>query len=283
MVNALTLFLRERFFPPVTIPLAMVLFGAPASLVTLHPGKFILGVVTTLLGLLILRISDDIADIDVDTRTCPRRGLVSGRISVSRLRTAACLCWTLLFFCNRTWPLPGLLFSLTCFYVIFYQSRKKIPYLVQPLAVNIIFPCIPFYATMLAGQKIGSSQVLLALFIWTAVIAHDYAHSVHGPDERINGVPSFTKSIGATGTALLASSLFMGSVVFGILFWLLSNVTFLFVFALAMTAAHIFFRCLTLVQQPVRSKAKKMYIAGFLFFIIPLAALPVGKIFNISS
>lgn len=273
MFKDLRCFVRERFSLKITVPLTIILFGAPASLVQLRTIEVVTGGLSTFLALLILRIADDISDISTDAVTSSERGLVCGRIRINKLKYAAFFCGVLILVCNYSWPTLFTVTAVTVFYFIFYFVKKNIPYMLHPFFVNVIFPIIPIYAGVLSGHRIAPSLVLFALFIWTAVIAHDFAHSVHGPEEGRTGIQSFSKSMGSKASAMLSSGLFLCSAVLGFLFWYRSNVNLLFPIALTCTSAQIAYQCRDLLRNPVRSTAKKFYISGFLFFLVPSAVI----------
>ncbi len=271
--RALGCFIRERFSLKVTVPLTLVLFGAPAGLVGLGWRRMVAGLITIFLALLILRIIDDISDRQVDMSVSPERGLASGKIDLSSLKKSAFLCGSFVLFLNSSLAAFLTVVSVAVCYFVFYTFKQKIPYVLQPLFVNIIFPVIPVYAGMLNGGKMGMSLVLLAIFIWTAVIAHDYAHSIHGPSEGIEGIQSFSGSLGSGRSAALAVLVFLCSSFSGFLFWYQSDLGLLFPGALVCTSLFITANCVKLLKNPVKATARKFYISGFVYFLVPLIAV----------
>lgn len=273
MFRSLGSFIKERFSLTVTVPLSLILFGAPAGLVGLGWRRMVAGCVTIFLALLILRITDDISDMQVDMRVSPQRGLVSGKIDLNSLKNGAFLCGFFVLFLNSSLAAFLAVVTVAICYLIFYTLKQKIPYVLQPLFVNMIFPAIPVYAGILNGGKVLMSLVLLAIFMWTAVIAHDYAHSIHGPSEGVAGIQSFSGCLGSRRSAALAVLFFLCSSIAGILFWYQSDLGLLFPGALACTSFFIAGNCIKLLKNPVKTTARKFYIAGFVYFLVPLIAV----------
>ena len=278
MFKDLSCFIRERFCLKATVPLALILFGAPAGLVGIGWREAAVGSISSFLALLILRIVDDISDIKTDTIVSPERGLVSGEIDVNKLKKGALLCAFLILFLNYTFSAFLTVLSIVVFYVIFYSLKRNIPYVLHPLFVNVIFPMIPLYVGMLK-DGVDMALILLAFFLWTAVIAHDYGHSVHGPSENVEGVQSFSNSLGSGKSATLAVLAFVCSSLAGFLFWSQSGLGLLFPIALACTSILIAKNSVKLLKDPVKATARKFYISGFVYFLVPLIAVVVEKAF----
>ena len=279
MFKALSCFIRERFSLEATVPLAMILFGAPAGLVGIGWRQVAVGGVTSFLALLILRIVDDISDIKTDMVVSPERGFVSGKIDVNKLKKSALLCFFLILFLNYTSSAFLTVLSVVVFYFTFYSFKGNIPYVLHPLFVNVIFPTLPLYAGTLKGG-VDMSLILLAFFLWTAVIAHDYGHSVHGPSEGVEGVQSFSNSLGAKKSAMLAVLAFVCSSLTGFLFWIQSDLGLLFPLVLSCTSILIAKNSVKLLKHPVKAVARKLYISGFVYFLVPLIAIIVETAFK---
>ncbi len=277
-LNALILFSRERFPARVTIPLSLVLFGAPASLVRPDAHRWVTGAATVFLALLALRIVDDISDIEMDAISKPERGLVCGRIDITQVKRGSSTCAALIALLNTSWPSLLTVSATAGFYAIFYGQRHRIPIMLRPFLINMIFFIIPVYVSSLKNFYDIYSILLLALFVWLAVVAHDFAHSVHGPDEGFDAIKSFSDCIGAKGSALLSAVLFACSGITGTVFWYLSGAGPLFLISLCCTSAFIGLRCRELIKRPRKATAKKFYVAGFLFFIVPLTAIIIETV-----
>ncbi len=275
LLETLISYTRERFPAAVTIPLALVLFGAPASLAGLGAQGYVTGFLTVFLGLLILRIVDDISDIKTDAITNPERGLVTGTIDTIQIKRACLICAAPIVLMNTSWP-SLLTVSVTAgSYATFYAIKQRIPLMLRPLFVNMVFGVIPVYASSLKNFYDIHPILLLSLFVWLAVLAHDYAHSVHGPDEATANIESFSDVMGPRRSAILAAILFACSAATGVAFWYRGSAGTLFLTALCCTSALIGIRCTELIKRPQKATARKFYVSGFMFFLIPLMAIGV--------
>ncbi len=278
MMHALKSFIEDRFPLKVTLPLSFVLFGAPASLSMPNLFSAVCGFTTIFLALLVLRIWDDISDLEIDAIKSPGRGLVSGRIDGERLVWASGFFLLIVLCLNSLEPAFPLVCLVMAYYLIFFRHlKKKVPFVLQPLLLNVIFFVIPLYAGLLGGHLDGKFWAL-SLFVWIGVVAHDYAHSVHGPEEGMEGVPSFSGSIGARGSAILAGTFFLLSACFGLVVWMLGTGDGLFVTALSCMSLLILYRCGRLLLHPSSREARPFYVSGFLFFLIPLIALGAERL-----
>ncbi len=279
MLKALRSFLDERFPLKVGIPVALVLFGAPASLLGLDKLRLGVGLISCFLALLSLRIVDDISDMVLDVVAHPERGLVSGKIPVKRLEAFVAVSLILILVLNSVFAS----FWLICFgaslYLAFYKQKKRVPLVLQPFLVNLVFLLIPIYSGLLKGESDLKNLLLMGLFVWTGAVAHDFAHSVHGLDEAVFKVETFSSVLGPKRSARWAIFLYGFSVIFGILFWILADAGSVFVVSLAIMSFIISFQCTRLYFNPKRFMARRLYVSGFLFFLIPLLSLTAKAVF----
>ena len=140
---ALRRFAAERFPPWATAPMAALLYAAPASLGHPGPVEAAEGVLATFLGLLCLRIADDLEDLDHDRVFHPRRGLCSGRIDPARLRDANLLLAAALVLLESSSPWRLAFFAGACaFYAAWYAYGKaRVHTVARPFLTNLVFPC----------------------------------------------------------------------------------------------------------------------------------------------
>lgn len=261
-------FMAERCPLPVMLLLAAVLYGAPALLREPGWSKVLLGVLSTLCGLVTLRVVDDLSDLAEDRRCHPRRGLVSGRIAPSGLKKAAVLLLALELGLNLTPPGSIYVGLLMGAYLIYYGLKERLSVVWQPLGVNLIFAVLPFYA---AGWSV--SVLFLALFIWLAVVGHDYCHSVHTLDEGCQGRRTPSTCWGPKGAAMAGVGAFVLSVTAGGGFWIVAGRPLFFALALAASLLGLLVLGPALIVNPCRARAQVFYVPGFLFFVLPLAGL----------
>ena len=275
MRSGLSAFVRERFPIWVAVPLSLVLFGAPAVLVRLDVSDWLRGLATTFMALLVLRMVDDLSDIEVDAVTSPERGLVSGRIEPGHLKAWSAFFFLVMLVFNPSPVVFMFLLLGALFYFVYYRVRRGIVAW-QPLLVNMVFPLVPVYACLLGGKRPSISVILLSIFIWSAVVGHDYGHSVS--ESRTTGQASaitFYSRLGPRPCAVLGALFYLCSLVTGYLAWLEGGLGILFLIALAIMSLVIARIFLALLKNPARSVARRLYVPGFLFFMVPMATIIV--------
>ena len=273
-------FIEERFPIKVTIPLVIIITMAPQSLIPLKVSDTIICNITSFFSLFLLRLADDISDIKIDRILHPQRWLVNVEININKIRITFIISIILLIIINvfSLYNILVLLF-LIVYYSIFFKIKSKIPAIVQPILINIIFLILPIYINLLSVHNITKPYILLGLFIWIAVIAHDFAHSIHGFNEQKDIIKTLSTQLGPHNVALIAFILYWLSFIVGILFWFQFEVSYLFVVLLIITFVYINFLCIKLLKKPDMSSAKQFYINGFLFFLIPLIGLIINNLY----
>lgn len=270
-------FTRERFPVTVTMPLSAVLFAAPFSLSSFAISEAAFGLLNVFLFLLLARMQDDLSDIAIDRTTHPERSLVSGAINPSNLRLCLIIgtgiVLVLNYFAHLFLPVITMIFV----YAIFCYLKQWIALPLHPIFVNAVFFFIPLYAGLIAPGSAELSHILLGLFIWAAVIAHDFAHSVHGPTESSADVASFSSILGSRGSAITALCAFVLAGLIGLSFWIQSGRPLLFSILLTTTFVYILFLGIRLVKMPNIANAKPFYVYGFAFFLLPLLGLIIDN------
>ena len=187
-LGALRGFVRERFPPWATIPIAGLLYAAAASLGEHTPLEAAGGALATWLGLLGLRIADDLSDLERDRVLHPERGLASGAIDPARLRDANLGLGMALLALESTSPWRLTFFIGACVhYRAWFHARARVPPVARPFLSNLVFPCAVLHA---AGPGAGRPAILLGLYAWLTAVAHEFAHNARSPEERGGGVAS---------------------------------------------------------------------------------------------
>jgi 4-hydroxybenzoate polyprenyltransferase len=271
-VGALRRFVAERFPPRATVPIAGLLYAAPASLV--HPGPLdaTVGAVATALGLLCLRIADDLEDLERDRVLHPGRGLVSGRIDPASLRDANLALGAMLIVLESSsfWRLVLCLGGLA-FYRVWYSSwRPHVHVVARPFFSNLVFPAAVFHGAGPAGWRMA---IPLALQAWLTAVAHEFAHNVRSAEEESPLGPGYARALGARGTAALSAALFAAAALAAGVLWVRLGQprTFLLVL-LAMIAGLAFFLA-RLACEPGPRQSRSLYRAGILLGLMPAAGL----------
>jgi len=266
-------FMAERCPLPVMLPLAAMLYGAPALLRKPDWSVMVKGGLSTLSALVVLRAVDDLSDLAADRRCHPRRGLVNGRIQPAGLKKVAVLLCMLIAGLNFVPPGSIYVSIMLGAYMVFYGLKERLSAVWQPFWVNLIFLAIPFYA---AGWS--TAVVYLALFVWLAVVGHDFCHSVHARSEGFQVGQTLSACWGPRKAALIGVGAYFVSAAAGAGFWISAGRPLLFCLALTTSALGLAVLGPALIVNPCRARAQAFYVPGFLFFVLPLAGYIMDKL-----
>jgi 4-hydroxybenzoate polyprenyltransferase len=270
-------FILERFPLKITVPLSAILFAAPFSVASFDIPKVLFGVINVFGFLLLLRMQDDLDDIEVDSILHPERGLVKGYINANKLRAMVAIGAGALLAVNSGGPWFLLVLAMTLVYGVFYSIKPWIPLPLSPLLTNAVFFFIPVYAGVVAEGIPTWTHVLLGLFVWSSVVAHDFAHSVHGLDEAPDSVRTFSTVLGNRGSAFIALGAFVLAGLLGMLFSASNDKPLWFSVFLMLTFLQILWMGIRLARFPTVRNARPFYIFGFVFFLLPLLGLIVDN------
>jgi 4-hydroxybenzoate polyprenyltransferase len=269
---ALRRFAGERFPPWATAPLAALLYAAPASLGRPAPPEAAQGALATFLGLLCLRIADDLEDLERDRTLHPRRGLCSGRIDPERLGDAnlALAAALVTLESSSAWRLA--FFLGTCaFYRAWYALwRARVHAVARPFLSNLVFPCAVLHG---AGPGAWRAAVPLALYAWLVAVAHEFAHNVRSVEDDGSLGPGYARALGARGTAALSTALFAAAGLAAALLWQALGRPSSFGVALVGAFVGLGFFLVRLVREPGPRQAHVLYRAGILFGLAPALGL----------
>jgi 4-hydroxybenzoate polyprenyltransferase len=257
-VVALRDFARERFPPRATVPIAALLYAAPASLG--HPARIeaVTGAMATFLGLLCLRIADDVVDRERDRALHPQRGLPSGRIDRVRLLDANLALWTALVALESTsaWRLMLFLGACAFYRAWFSYFRARVHSVARPFLSNLVFPLAVFHG---AGPGAWRPAALLALYAWLAAVAHEFGHNV------------------GSGNARVSAALFALAALAAALLWLALGQPRSFGVALLAAAMSLGFFLARRLRDPGPQRARTFYRAGILFALVPALGLLLSR------
>jgi 4-hydroxybenzoate polyprenyltransferase len=275
-LTALRRFAGERFPPWAAVPLGALLYGAPASLKEPAPLEVAAGVLATCLGLLCLRIADDLSDLKRDRALHPQRGLSCGAIDPARLRDANLGLAIALLALESTSMWRFTLFVGACAHygAWFSYGRARVHPVARPFLSNLVFPCAVFHG---AGPSAWRPAILLALYAWFAAVAHEFAHNVRSPEEDGPLGPGYARALGARGTAALGTALFATAALVGTLLWLELGRPPAFGGALVGAAAGLTFFLAQQLRDPGPGRARALYRAGIILALVPPLGLLVGR------
>ncbi len=269
--RALTAFMAERCPWPVLLGVAGALVLGPALASGRQaPAALAAASASVALGLLLLRITDDLADLERDRRLAPRRGLPSGRIDPAALGRTLLPGLVLLVLLN---PGPGLWAVLVGlgWYAAYYRFRRRLPATLRPWLVNAVFPLAVLYGA--GGASVAS--LWLAAFVGLAVVGHDYAHEVRAPAEEGHQQDSASARWGPGRAALAGILLYLAASAAGVGAWIALQRPALFGIALLAATGGLAPRLWALWRRPAAGSAGQLYVAGFVYFLLPLAILPL--------
>ena len=275
-LGALGSFVRERFYLRATVPLAGLLYAAPASLGRPPAPEVVEGALATFLGLLCLRIADDLADLDRDRALHPERGLSSGRIDPARLLDANLALGAALLILESTSGWRAGFFLGGCAFYSAWLSRWRahVHPVARPFLSNLVFPLAVLHG---AGRDAWRPALLLGLYAWMAAVAHELAHNVRSPEEEGPLGPGYARTLGATGTALLASALYATAALAVAVLWLVLGRPVAFGGALVGAAAGLSLFLARLLRDRGPASARSIYRAGIVFALVPALGLLLGR------
>lgn len=272
-------YIAERFPLQATLPIAAIIaFGVMPAL---HGSwqVYAAALSTVWFGLFLLRATDDLHSIDTDRIKSPNRGLVTGFIRASSLRYA-CLVVLLLIMTLYIQRPEALAFIgiLLLYYWIWHRISRHLPILCHPFGSNLIFAALPIFLGLVQTGEVGMASLGSAGFMYFAAIAHEYAHNAG--ERKPAQLRTYDSVIGARGTAAAAGILFLISFLCGL--WMSFYIQEAAGFRgmlLAHLVANMYF-IIRLIRRPVAADARKFYILGFTFFLLPLAARIVERLIS---
>ncbi len=273
---ALRRYAAERFPPWAAVPLGALLYATPASLSEPAPLEVAGGALATCLGLLCLRIADDLTDLERDRALHPQRALSSGAIDPARLRDANLGLAMVLLALESTsmWRFAFFVGACAHYHAWFSRWRERVHPVARPFVSNLVFPCAVFHG---AGPGAWRPAILLALYAWLAAVAHEFAHNVGSPEEGGPLSPGYARTLGARGTAALGAALFATAALVGALLWLALGRPSAFGGALVGAAAGLTFFLARQLRDPGPGSARSLYRAGIVLALVPPLGLLIGR------
>jgi hypothetical protein len=284
IVRALRAFAGERFPVGVTLPLAVGVCIGPYAVAGGDWTRFLRVAGTAFLGLFVLRIVDDIRSVDEDRTAHPNRALPAGRIAVPPLVGGAYALGAVAVLLSAGWLTVGLA-SLVLWYAAYFLCAAHIPVVVRPVLVNVVFLAIPLWMDVSQGRLPSNWLIVLGLFFWLSAIGHDYAHSVHAPSESHTRLPSCSDVVGGRNAAVIGLGFYVGAYVAGVWFaggQIVGGQRFvLFLGGVTLLFALVVRRLARLIAHPCLARARRLYVSGFIFFLIPSCLLGIDRLLDL--
>lgn len=272
-VAALRAWVGERFALPVSIPLAVVLTGAaaPAAAWPRLPAVAALG----WLLLLGARAWDDLVDLERDRIRRPERLLPSGRVPGRVLRGAAVLAGLLGLAGALVLSTSAGVLLAACMAARLLGEGRRTPRtaLLGPPIVDLAFPALVVLGSLALGGAPGETA-LLAGFVWAGAIAHDLAHGI----EEEAGMPEALRDPLRPATrARLGLACFAVSLALAVALAVARPAPAFGAVALV-AGAVVAARLVRLLRAPGEWNARRLRVAGFVYFVAPLAAAMAGNL-----
>jgi len=281
ITRSLKVFTAERAPIGVTLGLALALCAGPWALAGGDSPALLRSVAITFLGLVVLRIADDLHSLAHDRIASPARALPSGRIAPRALRAAAAVLLAVALLLGLPWA--SLAFGLLAsYYAGYYALASRLSVALRPPLVNAVFAAIPIVVGLVGGNAGPPSASLLALFFWLSAVGHDYAHDVHAVGEAPAGEESCSAALGPRRTAALGLLCYAGALVAAVCAArqaaAAGDQPALFVVSLVALFGYVAYLLARLVVRPSRAAARRLYVSGFACFAVPSLLLGLDRL-----
>jgi 4-hydroxybenzoate polyprenyltransferase len=271
----------ERSPFAVTLAVSTILFLAGVPDQGVAPLEVSRGVLSACALLFLLRLSDDVCDVELDRLTHPERLLCADEGALKGLRR---LRWVLIALVllgqAPRWDALAFVAGWIAAFAVFFAVKAKLPALTQVLVLNAALFGFPIYASLLTGGEPSGLSYALGGFFWLGGLAHDTSHCVL--DTR-NAEPASLPPINRINQRLLAVIsllLFLGAAALGFGLAVAGWVGAPFTAALAVTTAVVLSLEWWLIRDPSAETAKLFYVFGFVFFLLPALAQSVSVLFR---
>ncbi len=237
----MAVYFREMYPVAPRLLSALLIFAGFASLLRsltgLEPSLFtissLIGIASLFLLFLILRLMDEIKDLDVDQRLFPERPVPSGRVLVHDIKTSLGIAVLLYIAINIMagrvfyFALAVLAYAFLMFRFFFMPGILR-KYLLLNLATHTPFFSILFayliilslggYNDSLIGAE-GCNMALLVVMFWMPFVAWEVARKIRVASEE-NEYATYSQIFGFRGAVLIAAGLQTISFVIGLIFFI---------------------------------------------------------------
>lgn len=270
MLKDVLTYAKERSPVPFILVLSGVLFASGFTGLELPVVLLAQGWATLFLLLFMIRLSDDICDIPIDSITHPERVLCSGAVSLVRINRFRVLAVVLMLALNITQPAALVMVAASIVALaVFFWLKPRLPTLVHVALLNFLLFLFPVYSGLLLEGAITPFHLGMGLFIFLGALAHDFSHSLLDirdiPPDRLAPLNRFNQR----RLAWLSLALFLISAACGALLvgpwsgWGFAG-------CLALMVVIMLYLQARLIRHPSAETAKPFYIFGFLFFLLPI-------------
>lgn len=271
MFNAVLIYAKERSPLAFTAILSLLLFAAGLKNFDVHPALFLSGWLSMFIFLFMIRLSDDICDIPIDSITHPQRALCSGLSPLQTMNRFRLLAIALFLALQLGHPGALLFAGLTLlFFGVFFKLKPGLHPLVHTTLLNASLCIFPVYSGLLLYGEITQFHLLMGGFFWLGGLAHDYSHSLldtrDSAPETLNPINRIDQGF----LAKLSLLLFLVSGALGLLLAYSNGLPWGFLGGLVLMLVLMLRLEYKLIRHPSQETAKPFYIFGFLFFLVPV-------------
>ncbi len=225
----MAVYLKEMYPLTQRIPMALII-AASVLLFTRHihgwnsamhgaplPALLAAGSCCVFVFLLLLRLMDELKDLDIDRELFRDRPLPSGRVRERDIRISMTLVTAAYILLHAAWPLAlasalGLLAYAWLMYFYFFMPGLLRRNLLLNLAThNPVIPLLVVHLSLLTAAAQGiafdalrwDEILLFAGMIWSAMFAWEIARKIRAPQEE-NAYVTYSQILGRGGAVLLA-------------------------------------------------------------------------------
>ncbi len=299
------MYLSEMFPVPLRVATAVLyvlgiasmvrlVLGLQTSLVTAYT---LLGVWTLFLHLLILRLMDELKDIDVDRELFPHRPVPSGRVGIGDIKSGLALATVAFIVPNLGVPavmwmaLALLAYSFLMFRFFFIPDLLRENLLLNLATHNPVVAVGLIYLMALVGVEHGLTLadvdwrlvLLLIAFFWPPTFAWEIARKIRSEEEEDDYV-TYSQIFGRRRALLVVAGAQSVSLFVGIHFYVRFQLSGLFLIVLVGAYICAQWGHLRFAMRPdPRTSRLQPYAEGFLFGVLAASLLEylLGSNFNL--
>jgi len=228
------------FVIPVHITIAAVLYLGVASLMksiygletSLFTAYSVIGVCTFFFHLLILRLMDELKDLEVDRVLFCDRPVPSGRVRVSDIKSSLAIASVLFVLTNMAagpalWVALVLLgYAYLMFGYFFIPEILRRNLLLNLATHNPVVAVLMLYAMVLFGVEYGlsldevsgSMVALVIAFYWAPIFAWEISRKIRAPEEE-NDYVTYSRIFGRLRAVLIATVAQTAALIIGLYFY----------------------------------------------------------------
>jgi dolichol kinase/4-hydroxybenzoate polyprenyltransferase len=303
-VGRMRVYLSEMFPLPLRALTAAAYFLGVASMIRLLLGLHTslwtaytaLGIWTLFCHMLLLRLMDELKDVEVDRKLFPERPVPSGRVSTADISTGLALASVLFLVPNLSVPmalLAGsmlLAYSFLMFRFFFVPNLLRRNLLLNLATHNPVVAVALVYTIAVVAAEHGLEATgidlrtagLLIAFFWPATLAWEIARKIRSREEEDSYV-TYSQIFGRRRAVFLVAGIQAVTALVGIYFYLSHSLSALFPLLLLLAYAAALVGPVRFLLRPSPATSRqRCWAEAFLFgvFVSALAEFSLGQHFH---